>query len=172
MLCLVCIWTKFLTRQTIALLFAQHSTLQYSSLNVACCMAFPVKREAIAVWDIENTRVPTKLLTRCNDIVKWLLEDIQAQCPNTTVLKIYVAGTFDNYPVTIKTALCTHPRVQLLYSVGKVPYSDTFYPPDASVCTHLDMRDVLPKRLHDPSTALYASFRLSKGERQTMHSRE
>lgn len=89
-------------------------------------MAFPAKREAIAVWDIENTRVPTKLLTRCYDIVQWLLEDIQAQCPNTTVNKVYVAGTFDNYPVPIKTALCTHPRVQLLYSVGKVCITTPF----------------------------------------------
>lgn len=83
-------------------------------------MASPVKTEAIVVWDIENTRVPVKLLTRCYEIVQWLLEDISARAPNTTVVKVYVAGTFDNYPAPIKTALCTHPRVQLLYSIGKV----------------------------------------------------
>ena len=83
-------------------------------------MVSPVKTEAIVVWDIENTRVPVKLLTRCYEIVQWLLEDVSARAPNTTVVKVYVAGTFDNYPAPIKTALCTHPRVQLLYSIGKV----------------------------------------------------
>ena len=76
--------------------------------------------EAIILWDIENTRIPTKLTPRCFEIVQWLLQDVQANCPQATVLRMYVAGTFDKYPRQLKNALCTHPRVQLLYSVGKV----------------------------------------------------
>lgn len=90
-------------------------------------MASLAATEAIVVWDIENTRVPVKLLTRCYDIIQWLLEDIQARSPAATVVKVYVAGTFDKYPTPIKTALCTHPRVQLLYSIGKVCTCSRFH---------------------------------------------
>ena len=83
-------------------------------------MAGPQRCEAIVVWDIENNRVPLQLVPRCFEVVQWLLQDIQEQSPNSTVLRVYVAGTFDKYPTQLKNALCTHPRVQLLYSVGKV----------------------------------------------------
>lgn len=83
-------------------------------------MSSPAKTEAIVVWDIENNRVPLQLVPRCFEIVQWLLQDVQESCPNSTVLRVYVAGTFDKYPTQLKNALCTHPRVQLLYSIGKV----------------------------------------------------
>ncbi|KAL0031516.1 hypothetical protein WJX77_004620 [Trebouxia sp. C0004] len=83
-------------------------------------MATTINTEAIVVWDIENNRVPLQLVPRCFEIVQWLLQDVQEQSPNSTVLRIYVAGTFDKYPAQLKNALCTHPRVQLLYSIGKI----------------------------------------------------
>lgn len=83
-------------------------------------MSTAAKTDAIVVWDIENTRVPTQLIPRCFEIVQWLLQDVQTNCPNSTVCRVFVAGTFDNYPSLLKNALCTHPRVQLLYSIGKV----------------------------------------------------
>ena len=83
-------------------------------------MSVAAKTEAIVVWDIENTRVPTQLIPRCFEIVQWLLQDVQKNCPHATVLRVYVAGTFDKYPSQLKNALCTHPRVQMLYSIGKV----------------------------------------------------
>ncbi len=58
----------------------------------------------------------------------WLLQDLKEQSPNSTVLRVYVAGTFDKYPAQLKNALCTHPRVQLLYSIGKVSLAYSFFP--------------------------------------------
>ena len=82
-------------------------------------MSFAPKTEAIVVWDVENNRVPTQLIPRCFEIVQWILQDVQENCMNSVVLRVYVAGKFDKYPSQLKTALCTHPRVQLLYSIGK-----------------------------------------------------
>lgn len=91
-------------------------------------MASAMKTEAIVVWDIENNRVPLQLVPRCFEIIQWLLQDIQEQSPNSTVLRVYVAGTFDKYPAQLKNALCTHPRVQLLYSIGKVSLAHSLFP--------------------------------------------
>lgn len=98
--------------------------------NIDACaqkhiMSSAPKTAAIVVWDIENNRVPLQLVPRCFEIVQWLLQDIQDRSPNSTVLRVYVAGTFDKYPTELKNALCTHPRVQLLYSIGKVTPADS-----------------------------------------------
>ena len=97
-------------------------------------MASAMKTEAIVVWDIENNRVPLQLVPRCFEIIQWLLQDIQEQSPNSTVLRVYVAGTFDKYPAQLKNVLCTHPRVQLLYSIGKVSLAHSIFP-DRGSCT-------------------------------------
>ena len=89
---------------------------------LAEAMSAATKTDAIIVWDIENNRVPTQLIPCCFEIVQWLLQDVKKNCPHSTVLRVYVAGTFDKYPSQLKNALCTHPRVQLLYSIGKVTW--------------------------------------------------
>ena len=113
------------------------SSTEWMRSVLAETMSGEAKTEAIVVWDIENNRVPTQLIPRCFEIVQWLLQDVQKNWPHSTVLRVYVAGTFDKYPSQLKNALCTHPRVQLLYSIGKVtlaPYMHMlkFW---ASVCT-------------------------------------
>ena len=100
-------------------------------------MSAEAKTEAIIVWDIENNRVPTQLIPRCFEIVQWLLQDVQKNCPTSTVLRVYVAGTFDKYPSQLKNALCTHPRVQLLYSIGKVTWAPRMHMFKLNICLHM-----------------------------------
>ena len=100
-------------------------------------MSAEAKTEAIVVWDIENTRVPTQLIPRCFEIVQWLLQDVQTNCPHSTVLRVYVAGTFDKYPSQLKNALCTHPRVQLLYSIGKVTVAPYMHVLKMGICVQM-----------------------------------
>ena len=104
---------------------------------VAETMSAEVKTEAIVVWDIENNRVPTQLIPRCFEIVQWLLQDVQKNCPYSTVLRVYVAGTFDKYPSQLKNALCTHPRVQLLYSIGKVTLAPFMHMVSFGICLRM-----------------------------------
>ena len=110
-------WLLQVNTQSTGVLTADHSkTVMHKSIAA-------LSTQHNTFYHVPQTANAAPTRTCCG----WLLQEIQEQSPDSTVLRVYVAGTFDKYPAQLKKALCTHPRVQLLYSIGKVSLTHSFF---------------------------------------------